>query len=59
MWSSCKKGLVTDDYIYMVMNVHWEMRGFQLPQLSLGMARYVFANTDLQPSEDIWELQTK
>ncbi|HQJ16304.1 MAG TPA: alpha amylase C-terminal domain-containing protein, partial [Candidatus Omnitrophota bacterium] len=50
-----KGGTVDDNSIYVAMNMHWEMHGFELPKLSHHMQWYVFANTDAQPPFDIWE----
>ena len=47
---------VPDDFIYVAMNMHWEMHGFELPQLPEGMNWYVFANTGMEPPYDIAEL---
>jgi len=49
-------GTVHDDSIYVAMNMHWEMHGFELPKLPAGMNWYVFANTDVEPPFDIWEV---
>jgi isoamylase len=38
-------GRVTDDYIYVGMNMHWDGCTFELPQLSEGRIWHVFANT--------------
>jgi isoamylase len=43
------------DYIYVAMNMHWEMHGFSLPQLPEGMQWHVFANTDMPSPKDICE----
>ncbi|HEY9662016.1 MAG TPA: glycogen debranching enzyme, partial [Allocoleopsis sp.] len=48
-----------DDFVYVAMNVHWEPHGFELPKLPFGMNWYVFANTNMQPPEDIWEPGTE
>ena len=44
-----------DDFIYVAMNMHWEMHGFELPQLPEGMAWHVFANTGVETPSDIYE----
>jgi glycogen operon protein len=44
-----------DDFIYVAMNMHWEMHGFELPQLPEGMAWHIFANTGMEVPEDIFE----
>jgi glycogen operon protein len=46
---------VPDDFIYVAMNMHWEMHGFELPQLPEGMAWHIFANTGMPSPEDIFE----
>ena len=42
-----------DDFIYVAMNMHWEMHGFELPHLPEGLAWHVFANTGMEPPADI------
>ena len=44
-----------DDFIYVAMNMHWEMHGFELPQLPDGLAWHVFANTGVETPNDIHE----
>lgn len=44
-----------DEFIYVAMNMHWEMHGFTLPQLPPNMAWFVFANTGMAAPEDIFE----
>ena len=46
---------VPDDFIYVAMNMHWEMHGFELPQLPEGKAWHVFANTGMSSPQDISE----
>ena len=46
---------VPDDFIYVAMNMHWEMHGFEPPQLPQGMAWYIFANTGMPSPDDIFE----
>ena len=41
--------------IYVAMNMHWEMHGFELPQLPEGKAWHVFANTGMSSPQDISE----
>ncbi|MEW5871006.1 MAG: glycogen debranching protein GlgX [Chloroflexota bacterium] len=48
-------GLVTDNYVYVAINMHWEANWFELPGLPDGMRWHVFANTGAQSPEDIWE----
>ncbi|BFM38840.1 glycogen debranching enzyme GlgX [Synechocystis sp. LKSZ1] len=47
-----KQGQVTDDYLYIGMNLHWQAHGFELPQLPSGMQWHVFANTGVEPPAD-------
>lgn len=47
-------GSVEDDSVYVAMNMHWEMHGFELPALPRGERWHVVANTDLAPPFDIW-----
>ena len=44
-----------DDFIYVAVNMHWEMHGFEIPQLPEGMAWHVFANTGVDAPNDIAE----
>jgi isoamylase len=44
-----------DDFIYVAMNVHWKAHSFELPRLPVGLKWHIFANTAMQPPEDIWE----
>lgn len=44
-----------DDFIYMAVNMHWDMHGFELPQLPEGRQWYIFANTDVASPNDITE----
>lgn len=46
---------VPDDFIYVAMNMHWEMHGFELPQLPEGKLWHIFANTDVAAPYDIVE----
>jgi glycogen operon protein len=41
------------------MNMHWEAHGFELPKLPAQMKWHVFANTAMQPPEDIYEVGTE
>ena len=44
-----------DDFIYVAINMHWEMHGFELPMLPQGKVWHVFANTGMNAPEDIFE----
>jgi len=44
-----------DDYIYVAMNTHWEMHGFELPGLPDGRQWHVSTNTSMESPQDIWE----
>ncbi|MDQ4100430.1 MAG: glycogen debranching protein GlgX, partial [Chloroflexota bacterium] len=48
-------GRQTDNYLYVAMNMHWEDHVFELPALPDGMRWHVFANTSVDPPEDVWE----
>jgi len=50
-----KGGTANDTFIYVAMNMHWEMHGFELPQLPQGLSWHVAANTDMPAPEDIFE----
>lgn len=49
-----KGGSEEDNIVYVAMNMHWEMKGFQMPKLSHGLKWYVSVNTDAQSPFDIW-----
>ena len=51
-----KCGKVDDNTVYVAMNMHWQMHGFELPKLSHSMSWHVFANTDALPPHDAWEI---
>jgi len=51
-----KGGTVDDDAIYMAINMHWEMHGFELPKLPNGVNWHIFANTGMESPEDIWKI---
>lgn len=44
---------VPDDFIYVAMNMHWDMHGFELPLLPDDYVWYVFANTGMAAPDDI------
>ncbi|MEZ4869553.1 MAG: glycogen debranching protein GlgX [Caldilineaceae bacterium] len=47
-------GQVLDNYLYVVMNMHWESHWFDLPGLPDDRQWHVFANTGAPTPEDIW-----
>lgn len=51
-----KSCTVDDNSVYTAINMHWEMHGFELPPLPEGKQWHVFANTDLEPPDDIWDV---
>jgi len=51
-----KSGTCDDNTIYVAMNMHWEMHGFELPSPPPGERWHVFANTDVAPPQDIWDV---
>ena len=44
-----------DDFIYVAINMHWEMHGFELPQLPEGYSWHIFSNTGMESPHDICE----
>jgi len=52
--SADKYGTEDDEFIYMAMNSHWEMRVFELPLLPKGRSWHVAVNTDMPRGEDSW-----
>jgi isoamylase len=48
-------GAVVDDYVYVVMNMHWEWCVVEPPGLPPGMTWRVFANTGCLPPADVYE----
>jgi isoamylase len=54
-----KEGTVTDNYIYVAMNMNWQSHWFEIPGLRNGMQWYVFVNTGANPQEDSWESGTE
>jgi glycogen operon protein len=50
-----KGGFVSDQTVYVAINMHWDMHGFGLPGLPAGKSWHVFANTDRPWPEDIFE----
>lgn len=51
-----KGGTLKDNTVYIAMNMHWEMHGFELPKLPNNEKWHVFSNTGMPPGEEIWEL---
>ena len=51
-----KAGKVRDNSVYVAMNMHWQMHGFELPRLHDRTSWYVVANTDALPPHDIREV---
>lgn len=43
------------EFIYMGINMHWEMKGFELPKIPDDKKWYIFANTDMQEGMDIYD----
>ncbi|MBG1270204.1 glycogen debranching protein GlgX [Nostoc sp. WHI] len=50
-----KEGTVSDNYIYVAMNMHHRTHWFEIPGLRDSMKWHVFANTGVTPPEDIWQ----
>ncbi|MDZ8225095.1 glycogen debranching protein GlgX [Nostoc sp. ChiVER01] len=49
-----KEGTVTDNYIYVAMNMHWESHWFEIPELPQEMQWHVCVNTGAAPPEESW-----
>ena len=49
-----KCGKVVDNSVYVAMNMHWDMHGFELPRLPKNLFWHVVANTDAASPQDIW-----
>lgn len=43
------------EFIYMGVNMHWQMRGFELPKLPEDKKWHIFANTDMPEGSDIYD----
>ena len=43
-----------DQFVYAAINMHWEMHGYELPNLPRGKEWHVVANTGVEAPEDIW-----
>lgn len=50
-----KQGAVTDNMVYVAMNMYWETLHFQLPELPENQKWHLFANTDMPSPEDIFD----
>jgi isoamylase len=48
-------GAVKDDYLHVIMNMHWEGCLFELPALPERHSWRVFANTGAAFPHDVWE----
>jgi glycogen operon protein len=49
-----KSGTVSDDHVYVAMNMHWEASPFGLPKIQDDRQWHVFANTSAEAPEDVW-----
>lgn len=54
-----KQGTVQDNYIYVAINMHWEVRWFEIPGLPPDLNWHIFANTGAVSPEDSWEPGTE
>ncbi|WP_244834734.1 glycogen debranching protein GlgX [Clostridium sp. BJN0001] len=50
-----KYGIWTDKYIYMAINMHWEMHKFELPVIPEGKKWYILCNTACCDGKDIFD----
>ncbi|MFN8481450.1 MAG: glycogen debranching protein GlgX [Anaerolineae bacterium] len=48
-------GTTPDNFIYVILNMHWDGLDFALPGLPPGQQWHVFANTGAGSPDDIWE----
>ncbi len=48
-------GAAQDNFIYVILNMHWDGLDFELPGLPPGLQWHVFANTGASSPDDIWE----
>ncbi|MDD3627113.1 MAG: alpha-amylase family glycosyl hydrolase, partial [bacterium] len=51
----CKGGDQRDSQIYVAMNMHWEMHGFELPKPPSNTKWHISVNTGMVPPFDIWD----
>lgn len=51
--SYVEPGQPEDDFVYVAMNMHWEMHGFELPELPSGKSWRIAVNTDMPAPDDI------
>jgi len=54
-----KNGTKEDNYIYVIMNMHWDALPFELPGLRDGMKWHLFANTSMPAPHDVSEPGTE
>ncbi|MDD2717379.1 MAG: glycogen debranching protein GlgX [Candidatus Wallbacteria bacterium] len=54
-----RQGQEPDNMIYVAMNMHWEMHGFELPKLPAGLSWHAAVNTDMASPYDIWKPGTE
>ena len=45
-----------DQFIYAAINMHWEMHGYELPNLPRGKEWHIVANTGMENPEDVWDV---
>ena len=50
-----KQGAVTDNMVYVALNMYWETLHFELPELPENLKWFLFANTDMPSPNDIYE----
>ena len=51
-----KNGTEKDNTIYIAMNMHWELHGFELPKLPNNEKWHIFSNTAMPQGQDVWDL---
>ncbi len=50
-----KGGTVTDNYVYVAMNMHWDALSYEIPILPPELKWHLFVNTSVAPPHDIYE----
>ena len=54
-----RQGTVSDDYIYVAINMHWESHHFEIPGLPTDLQWHIFANTGCNSPDDCYEPGTE
>ncbi|MGK7893861.1 MAG: glycogen debranching protein GlgX [Xenococcus sp. (in: cyanobacteria)] len=54
-----RQGTVSDDYIYVAINMHWESHWFEIPGLPTDLQWHIFANTGCNSPDDCYQPGTE